>query len=180
MNRKRVSRLLSACCLGMEDSSTSGRVGKLATLRRRQRRVRQKLRVALGRGGHPDLDRGMGVGAVDSATPPTAAARPVASVLPRARSPVEAEVALPVSIGPAIYAPTATLELHPNSVVAADEQGPQRFLYLTQRFLYHLRRGYIPNPIPLSLVNIVEHGNDFPAMTFGGPSGSNVVFYDQE
>jgi len=62
MNRKRVSRLLSACCLGMEDSSTSGRVGKLATLRRRQQRVRQKLRVALGRGGNRDLDRGMGVG----------------------------------------------------------------------------------------------------------------------
>jgi len=119
----------------MEDSSTSGRVGKLATLRRRQRRVRQKLRVALGRGGNPDLDRGMGVGAVDSATPPTATARPVASVLPRARSRVEAEVALRVSIGPAIYAPTATLELHPNSVVAADEQGPRNF-YISRNDSY--------------------------------------------
>jgi len=116
----------------------SGRVGKLATWRRRQRRLRQKLRAVPGRGDSRDLVRCGGVGAARSASPSTAAAGSVARVLPTVGSPAEVNVATTAPMGPAFYAPTATLDLHPYMLVPIEDQGPSKYLYLSKRFLSYL------------------------------------------
>ena len=160
-------------------------MGKKATLRRRQRRLKQKLREALGRNEGVGSTHHLGVGAAVSATPPIAKTRPIARVLPMIRPRVEVEAAPGTPVGPEYYAPTDTLTLHPDSITAPADQVPDKYLYLTKRFLIRLRRGLVSNPIPLLLINVTVPNNDFPtipALVFGppmGPGGSAVVFYDQ-
>jgi hypothetical protein len=161
--------------------------GTVATLRRRERRQRQRLRLGLLRtptGPHPS-DTGVGAG---QATPPATEIRPVACVPPIRRPGADVGDA-PTSQAvtpdaPTYYAPSLTLTLHPDTINAATPQ-PERYLYLTPRFLNRLRRGFVQNPIPLSLITIPINTEDFPAipaLVFGpmlGPGGSNVILYDQ-
>jgi len=123
-----------------------------------------------------------GVGAVRSASPSTAAARSVARVLPTVRSPADVNVAMISPVGPAYYAPTATLDLYPNMLVPVEVQGPAQYLYLSRRFLSYLRRGFVPNHIPLSAVTVTTHNDDFPpvpSLVFGPLTGSNMALFDQ-
>jgi len=145
--------------------------------------MRQKQsRTGLGQVGGQDRVRCTGKEAVNSATPPNTTARSVARVMPTVRSSLIAEVAMTTSTGSEFYVPTATLDLHPDSLIPVEGQCPEKYLYLSKRFLSYLRRGFVPNPIPLSLVTVSVNNNDFPpvpSVVFGPPTGSNIALFDQ-
>ena len=171
------------------DEPLCSRGGVQTMYRRARRRGRQKLRVALQRDRSArSKSRGRSLAAM-AANASVATDRPVAPVTAFVRDDVSAAIVEGVhrpvaSTSPEYYAPTITLTLHPDTLVVPEPQ-VDSYLYLTRRFLIRLRRGLIPNPVPLARVEVLNHNDDFPnipALVFdnqNGPGGTNVVFYDQ-